>query len=211
MRLIMFTHEADVADVLPAASFLDSHVECLPPLPSSYAAIDGADVVLVDGHNPALARTGLDLAEATDAIRLMDAGSWKDAAADLLPRCDVVAASARFYPPGVLPRPEDVAAWLLGLGVPGVVVTRGGEDALWWQADGMAPQCRGAVRPPEVAVVDTLGAGDVFHGALAHALAHALARHQGLPGAVATACDVAAASATTLGTRAWLERVAPQA
>ena len=52
-----------------------------------------------------------------------------------------------------------------------------------------------------------LGAGDVFHGALAHALA----RHQGLPGAVATACDVAAASATTLGTRAWLERVAPQA
>lgn len=165
------------------------------------------DVVLVDGHNPALARTGLDLAEATDAIRLMDAGSWKDAAADLLPRCDVVAASARFYPPGVLPRPEDVAAWLLGLGVPGVVVTRGGEDALWWQADGMAPQCRGAVRPPEVAVVDTLGAGDVFHGALAHALA----RHQGLPGAVATACDVAAASATTLGTRAWLERVAPQA
>ena len=169
------------------------------------------DVVLVDGHNPALARTGLDLAEATDAIRLMDAGSWKDAAADLLPRCDVVAASARFYPPGVLPRPEDVAAWLLGLGVPGVVVTRGGEDALWWQADGMAPQCRGAVRPPEVAVVDTLGAGDVFHGALAHALAHALARHQGLPGAVATACDVAAASATTLGTRAWLGRVAPQA
>ena len=165
------------------------------------------DVVLVDGHNPALARTGLDLAEATDAIRLMDAGSWKDAAADLLPRCDVVAASARFYPPGVLPRPEDVAAWLLGLGVPGVVVTRGGEDALWWQADGMAPQCRGAVRPPEVAVVDTLGAGDVFHGALAHALA----RHQGLPGAVATACDVAAASATTLGTRAWLGRVAPQA
>lgn len=50
MRLIMFTHEADVADVLPAASFLDSHVECLPPLPSSYAAIDGADVVLVDAR-----------------------------------------------------------------------------------------------------------------------------------------------------------------
>lgn len=48
MRVIMFTHESDVADVLPSASFLDSRVDCLPPTPANYGAIDGADVVMVD-------------------------------------------------------------------------------------------------------------------------------------------------------------------
>lgn len=50
MRIIMFTHEADVADVLPSASFLDSHVDCLVPTPASYSAIDDADVVMLDAR-----------------------------------------------------------------------------------------------------------------------------------------------------------------
>lgn len=214
------------------------------------------DVVLIDGHNPVLAGLALDLAEATGALTLMDAGSWKDDAADLLPRLDVVAPSARFYPPGVLPLPDDVAAWLLDCGVPAVVLTRGEEDALWWQAvqpvasrPALAPPApaaapvpavprtgspadppvftapsaganapgpspagptsggatatqarRGAVEPPETTVIDTLGAGDAFHGALAHALGC----REDLPAAVATACQVAARSTASFGTRAWL-------
>lgn len=151
------------------------------------------DVVLVDGHNPALARVALNMAEATGARRVMDAGSWKDDAADLLGRCDVVAASARFRPPGAADRPDEVAAWLLGRGVPAVVITRGQQGALWWRAgatgsagpadnagDGAptgstgstgAPVAHGSVEAPAVAVVDTLGAGDAFHGALAYVLA----------------------------------------
>ena len=50
MRVIMFTHEGDVATVLPSASFLDSHVECRPPTPAFYSAIDDADVVMVDAR-----------------------------------------------------------------------------------------------------------------------------------------------------------------
>ncbi|VEG27992.1 winged helix-turn-helix domain-containing protein [Actinomyces howellii] len=50
MHIIMFTHETDVATALPSACFLDSHVECLTPTPSSYAAIDRADVVMVDAR-----------------------------------------------------------------------------------------------------------------------------------------------------------------
>ena len=50
MRIIMFTHEKDATDVLPAAAFLDARVECLPPLPSSYVEIDGADVVFLDAR-----------------------------------------------------------------------------------------------------------------------------------------------------------------
>ncbi|WP_128773535.1 winged helix family transcriptional regulator [Actinomyces oricola] len=50
MRIIMFTREEEVTGVLPSASFLDSPVECHIPAPSSYAQIDGADVVMVDAR-----------------------------------------------------------------------------------------------------------------------------------------------------------------
>lgn len=163
------------------------------------------DVVLIDGHNPALASAALDLAVGAGALTVMDAGSWKEPAADLPARCDVVAASARFYPPGragPVTEPQDVARRLLDAGARGVVITRGERPALWWAAGAL-----GAVRPPQVEAVDTLGAGDVFHGALAHALAGA--RRDQVTGpvlsaAVTRACAVAAASTTAFGTRAWL-------
>ena len=165
------------------------------------------DVVLIDGHNPALACAALDLAARASALTVMDAGSWKDPAADLPARCDVVAASARFYPPGPagpVTAPQDVARWLLDAGARGVVVTRGERPALWWTAG-----ARGSVQPPQVEAADTLGAGDVFHGALAHALA-GVRRDQVtgpvLSAAVERACAVAAASTTAFGTRAWLHQ-----
>ena len=34
MRIIMFTPLSDAAKVLPATSFLDAHIECLPAVPS---------------------------------------------------------------------------------------------------------------------------------------------------------------------------------
>lgn len=50
MRIIMFTHEEDAASVVAAASFLDSHVTCLRPVPASYSAVDDADVVMIDAR-----------------------------------------------------------------------------------------------------------------------------------------------------------------
>lgn len=181
------------------------------------AGAPAPDVVLIDGHNPPLARAGLDLAERVGALRLMDAGSWKDDAADLPGRCDVVAPSARFHPPGpagALREPADVAAWLRGRGTGAVVLTRGSAPVLWW-----CGERSGSAAPPAVGAVDTLGAGDVFHGALALALARALpGRRSGgggeariapaaLADAVASACAVAAASTEHFGTRAWIAAV----
>ena len=178
------------------------------------AGAPAPDVVLIDGHNPPLARIGLDLAERVGALRLMDAGSWKDDAADLPGRCDVVAPSARFHPPGpagALREPADVAAWLRGRGAGAVVLTRGSAPVLWW-----CGERSGSAAPPAVGAVDTLGAGDVFHGALALALARALPGRRfggggeariapaALADAVASACVVAAASTEHFGTRAWI-------
>ena len=181
------------------------------------AGAPAPDVVLIDGHNPPLARAGLDLAERVGALRLMDAGSWKDDAADLPGRCDVVAPSARFHPPGpagALREPADVAAWLRGRGAGAVVLTRGSAPVLWW-----CGERSGSAAPPAVGAVDTLGAGDVFHGALALALARALPGRRfggggeariapaALVDAVASACAVAAASTEHFGTRAWIGAV----
>lgn len=179
------------------------------------AGAPAPDVVLIDGHNPPLARAGLDLAERVGALRLMDAGSWKDDAADLPGRCDVVAPSARFHPPGpagALREPADVAAWLRGRGAGAVVLTRGSAPVLWW-----CGERSGSAAPPAVGAVDTLGAGDVFHGALALACALPGRRSGGggeariaptaLADAVASACAVAAASTEHFGTRAWIAAV----
>ena len=197
-RSVVSTNARAAADPAP----LDRHAARVA---SGQAA--PPDVVLIDGHNPALASAALDLAVGAGALTVMDAGSWKEPAADLPARCDVVAASARFYPPGLagpVTEPQDVARRLLDAGARGVVITRGERPALWWAAGAL-----GAVQPPQVEAVDTLGAGDVFHGALAHALAGA--RRDQLTGpvlsaAVTRACAVAAASTTAFGTRAWLRQ-----
>ncbi|MBS7700698.1 MULTISPECIES: PfkB family carbohydrate kinase [unclassified Chelatococcus] len=71
-----------------------------------------------------------------------------------------------------------------------------GADGLFWLDDG---RIRNA-RPPQVDVVDTVGAGDAFHGALALALA----RRCPLEEAIAFANAVAALKCTKPGGRAGL-------
>ena len=204
-RSVVSTNARARPDPAPLSALSDAVAAGARPTP---------DVVLVDGHNPPLARAGLDLAKRVGALRLMDAGSWKDDAADLPGRCDVVAPSARFHPPGpagALREPADVAAWLRGRGAGAVVLTRGSAPVLWW-----CGERSGSAAPPAVEAVDTLGAGDVFHGALALALACALPGRRfggggearivpaALADAVASACAVAAASTEHFGTRAWI-------
>ena len=96
------------------------------------------DVVLIDGHNPALAALALDLAAGADAFTVMDAGSWKDDAADLPGCCDVVAASARFYPPGPAAPSRGLRRRLDGCARP--------EPAASSSPAGRDPPCGGALR-----------------------------------------------------------------
>jgi sugar/nucleoside kinase (ribokinase family) len=61
----------------------------------------------------------------------------------------------------------------------------------------------GAVAVPRVRVYDTLGAGDVFHGAFGYAMSES--RDIGLPGALAFAAAVATVRCSVPGLRAWLD------
>lgn len=57
--------------------------------------------------------------------------------------------------------------------------------------------------PPQVVAVDTLGAGDAFHGALAALLASGADLAAGVLGA----CEVAALRVSVAGARGWLSGV----
>ena len=143
----------------------------------------GADAVLVDGHHPALAvaaaRAGRPL--------VVDAGSWRPVFADVLPHALVVACSAAFRAPDPV----------LLAGVPHVAVTDGPRPVRWHSGP-----AAGAVPVPAVAAVDTAGAGDVFHGALAVAVARD-PEIRDFPGALAYAVSIAARRVVHRGPRAW--------
>ncbi|PHP53011.1 winged helix-turn-helix transcriptional regulator [Actinomyces ruminis] len=50
MRVIMFTREHSATAVVPAISFLDCRIDCLAPVPASYASAAEADVVMIDAR-----------------------------------------------------------------------------------------------------------------------------------------------------------------
>jgi sugar/nucleoside kinase (ribokinase family) len=161
--------------------------------------LTGIGAVLLDGHHAAFAARVAATAAAARIPVVLDAGSWKDEIAGVLPRVGVAACSADFTPPGGRRAGEDpvtAATALHRRGVPTVLVTDGPRPVVWSTLDGQ----RGTVQVPEVHAVDTLGAGDVFHGALVAALALGL----GLIAATEVAAWVAALRCRRLGSRAWL-------
>ncbi|MBB2943702.1 sugar/nucleoside kinase (ribokinase family) [Actinoplanes lutulentus] len=159
-------------------------------------ALPDADLTLVDGHHPILST-----AAARTARRLLvDAGSWRPVFADILPHAEVVACSAAFRHPSASPTDGETdrdAALAEAVGAPSVVVTHGAAPVRWFTTH---PPAHGEILVPPVPAVDTAGAGDAFHGALAVALA----QNQDLPAAITYAIRVAGVRVTHAGPRTWL-------
>jgi len=161
-----------------------------------------SQVLLLDGHHPELA---LDAARTRHSgPMVVDAGSWKPVFEELLPMADIVICSADFRVPG---HPADgVVDALLGLGVPRVVITRGGDPIQWWSTHRIEHGSRerpssGQVRIPATQVVDTHGAGDVLHGAFAWYLAALPGRP--LPELLEGASRIATERCTHSGISSW--------
>ena len=133
--------------------------------PGEVPAVVG-DVMLADGHDPAAMTAALRGSGAT--VRVLDAGSWKPWMAGssngtVGEFTHVVASSDFAVPGGAAPLP-----WLIDQGVEFAAVTTGAGPTSWLAAAGES----GELPPVEApdAVIDTLGAGDVLHGAFAHFL-----------------------------------------
>ena len=164
------------------------------------AAVADAGVLLLDGHHPAAATAALTQASAghRGPRTVLDAGSAKPHTQAWLPRLDVVAGSAD-YAAGLGLSLDQAVEHALRAGAGAAVMTDGPHEVLWADRGGAG----GRVRPPRVRAVDTLGAGDAFHGGLVAALAADLPLAQ----AVDVAARVAAARVAHAGARAWLTTV----
>jgi sugar/nucleoside kinase (ribokinase family) len=172
--------------------------------PSELAGwVDAADVVLLDGHHPALAQAAGAAARAQFVPVVLDAGRWRPVFAALLRQAQFVVASAAFTLDGA---PADPGA-IVDFG-PEAAACTAGPGPIRWAVPGESGTV--AVRP--VPGGDTNGAGDVLHGAVAFAVAavgagRALARW---PEVLRFAADVATVRVEHSGARAWLADPRPR-
>ncbi|AKS31503.1 PfkB family carbohydrate kinase [Mycolicibacterium goodii] len=157
-----------------------------------------ADVVLVDGHHPVMARAAVRLAAARGITVVVDAGRWKPVMADLVPYVSDMVCSGDFRAPGADSSAATAAA-LLGDGVRTVVITHGGDPVTWWSCGES-----GSVAVPEVRVVDTLGAGDAFHGAYSY---YSTWPDSAVAERIDRSSRVAALRCSVVGPRAWLSKL----
>lgn len=148
------------------------------------------DIVLLDGHQMASSRTVAIAAQSSAIPIVIDAGSWKSGFDSVLPLATSVIAAAKFQ----MPSQPDTLAALSALGIPEVAITHGPSPIQYRDRDTV-----GTLPVPQVTVQDTLGAGDIFHGAFCHYRLHAP-----FPEALTHAAQIAAQSCCYFGTRAWI-------
>ncbi|MFF7952505.1 PfkB family carbohydrate kinase [Streptomyces griseorubiginosus] len=195
-----------VSSILVTASSGDRAVASTNAVGRSLSPPDGldalvadCDIVEFDGHNRELAVATARAARAAGRRTVLDGGSWKPGTEELLASIDVAVCSADFRPPGT-EGPEDVLRFLRERGVAWSAVSRGERPILWAGGDGS-----GTVEVPAVRVADTLGAGDVLHGALTHHLAvQGELNVDGFTEALREAAVVASRACASFGTRAWM-------
>lgn len=160
------------------------------------ALLDGAGVVLLDGHHGDVARAARRAADHGKVPVVLDAGRWRRVFADMIPNAFVVS-SAAFTIDGRVPS----AGALIQAGACAAAVTAGSGPLSW-----ALPGAGASIDVAQVDGGDTLGAGDAFHGAVAFAVAAAgrTTAVQQWPQVLRFAADVAALRVATIGPREWL-------
>lgn len=151
------------------------------------------DVILIDGYFAEAATEIMKAARAEGIPVVMDGGSWKSQTADLLPLVDVLICSADFHLPADLG--DSLPVYCASLGIQHLAITRGEQPVLYYEAGQLSE-----IPVPTIDAVDTLGAGDVFHGAFCwyYASGNAVAESLKLAG------EIAAKACERIGARGWM-------
>ncbi|RZM81829.1 PfkB family carbohydrate kinase [Leptolyngbya iicbica] len=158
------------------------------------AILADADCLLIDGHQMKISEQFAQGAQQQQIPVVVDGGSWKAGFEQVLPFATAVIASANFAPPGYGTEAAAIA-YLRSLHIPHVAVTRGERPILY-----ATEATSGKLAVPTIQPVDTLGAGDIFHGAFCAQYAECA---DFLP-ALSEAAAVAAIACQSFGTRQWI-------
>jgi len=154
-----------------------------------------ASIVLVDGHYPHACRAWAEAACANKTSVVLDGGSWKEGTTELLKDAHTAICSADFRPPGCATK-DDVIRFLKNAGITRVAITDGAEPIRF-----VSGSSAGTLSVPQVEVVDTMGAGDVFHGAYCWFASTG----RGFVESLAEASKIASESCRYRGAQAWAD------
>lgn len=151
------------------------------------------DIVLIDGHQMKLGCAIAKLAKAENIPVVIDGGSWKPGFDRLLPFVDYAICSANFYPPDCH-NSQEVFAYLNQMGIPHIAITHGEKPIQYLSKNEIK-----ILKVPKIQPADTLGAGDIFHGAFCHYVLQ-----ETFTTALEKAAKIAALSCESFGTRRWM-------
>lgn len=153
-----------------------------------------ARILMVDGHHMQACQAWAAAAQACGTPVVFDGGSWKDGTEKLLRSVHTAICSADFMPPGCASA-SDVFEFLRSRGVTNIAITNGPAPIQILSGQSFA-----TVPVPQVEVVDTMGAGDILHGAYCHLASVGL----GFVDALTEAAWIASESCRSTGTREWM-------
>ena len=169
----------------------------VPPAEAEAQLVEKATVMLVDGHFMQACESWAAAAHARGTPVVLDGGSWKDGTEELLASVSIAICSADFRPPGCS-NEEKTVRYLKQHGVKHVAITHGAEPVLFESGSSS-----GTIRVPQVEAVDTMGAGDIFHGAFCFFVSIG----RGFVESLAEAAQIASESCRYHGTREWMKYV----
>ncbi|WP_280471819.1 PfkB family carbohydrate kinase [Nocardia cyriacigeorgica] len=219
IRNDLVTHRVKLVDALPRSSHrppVSSIVVSESAATRTVVSLDGsriradfdpalcaylADIrtLLVDGHYPAIAIELCKRAAELGVRVVLDAGRWKDAHTDILPYVHTAICSSTFAPPAVdSGKLDDLFDFLGSVGVVDVAVTNGDQPIV-----GLSGGTVFEVEVEKVEAIDTLGAGDVLHGAFCFFNDEG----QDFVDALTSASKVATFSCQYFGTRQWRDHI----
>ena len=173
----------DQRKITPAYSALDIEVEDF-------------DIVETDGYETDLTLEVLKRARSAGITTVLDGGSIKSYTEELLPFIDAAIVSEPFASGR---SSTELFDYLAKFGIKYSVITRGSKEIIY-SADGVT----GTVKTCQTTAVDTLGAGDFFHGGFVKALGRQKLSVDTFLSALAKAARIAALSIQSFGTRQWL-------
>ncbi len=159
--------------------------------------LDGASIMLVDGHFMQSCIAWAREARAQRIAVVLDGGSWKPGTEQLLESVDVAICSDDFRPPGCESE-DDVIRFFGPFGIRQIAIT-GGEKPIRYVID----DTHAEIPVKRVLITDTLGAGDIFHGAFC---SFYNGKNTFLL-ALIKAAEIASESVKYEGTREWMAHV----
>jgi len=157
--------------------------------------LTSVNIVLLDGHQIAASKEIAQLANSKNIPILLDGGSWKPGLEEILPFIEWAVCSDNFHPPNCY-NSEQVFAYLSAAGISHIAITRG-QKSILYLSDGTYS----SIEVPQIQATDTLGAGDIFHGAFCHYILQ-----NNFTDSLTAAAKIASHSCQKFGTRDWMNK-----